>query len=205
MTEWFAHSILDSVVDAFFPLLQHIEQRVMEAESPIFADKALENLQATTSISLKPDKDQSNAETAASSTEISAKETPALSSSIADEKLLPFESSSSNVHARFTLPRPTASIMFRRIYRLVSSSLTSLKKKRRKSPRESNQTAYMFRMAQTRKLVTAMGRLLATKSEVLAQIKKRLLVLGESGLMNGYQKESDLEMVIYMGDVHGIA
>lgn len=57
------------------------------------------------------------------------------------------------------------------------------------------------RMARTRRLVTSLTRLLATKSEVVAQIQKRLLTSGRSGLGNGAGKDDDIEVAIYMGDV----
>jgi Mg2+ and Co2+ transporter CorA len=49
-------------------------------------------------------------------------------------------------------------------------------------------------MARTRRLVTSLGRLLSTKAEVIAQIRKRLA----SGT-----KPEDAEVAMYMGDVQG--
>jgi len=57
------------------------------------------------------------------------------------------------------------------------------------------------RMARTRRLVTSLTRLLATKSEVVAQIRKRLLTSGHPGLGNGAGKDDDIEVAIHMGDV----
>ena len=58
-------------------------------------------------------------------------------------------------------------------------------------------------MARTRRLVTSLARLLATKSEVVAQIRKRLLSSNPSGLGNGASEDDDTEIAIHMGDVQG--
>ena len=56
-------------------------------------------------------------------------------------------------------------------------------------------------MARIRRLVTSLTRFLAVKSEVVAQVKKRLLTKGEWGLGTG--TEDDLDVFVYMGDVQG--
>jgi magnesium transporter len=58
-------------------------------------------------------------------------------------------------------------------------------------------------MARTRRLVTSLGRLLATKSEVVLQIRKRLLIAGRSRMGNETSKGDELDVAIYMGDVQG--
>ena len=60
------------------------------------------------------------------------------------------------------------------------------------------------RMAKTRRLVTNLGRSLAGKSEVVTRIRKRLLQQGFGpALGNGGSKSEELEVAIYMGDIHG--
>ena len=54
------------------------------------------------------------------------------------------------------------------------------------------------RMVRTRKLVTALGRLLGTKSDVVTQIRKRLM----RSALEEHTSEA-LEVAIYMGDVQG--
>lgn len=68
------------------------------------------------------------------------------------------------------------------------------------SPNLSMDTVH--RMAKTRRLVTSLTRFLAAKSEVVAQIRKRMLKTGEAGLGNGTGDDRDVWM--YMGDVQGI-
>lgn len=55
-------------------------------------------------------------------------------------------------------------------------------------------------MARTRRLVTSLGRLLASKSEVVAQIKKRLL---KTGTLDPSVNAEELEVAMYMGDIQG--
>jgi magnesium transporter len=54
-------------------------------------------------------------------------------------------------------------------------------------------------MARARRLVTSLTRLLATKSEVISQIRKRFLIGGRQKASP--QGNDDLEIAIYMGDV----
>jgi len=63
-------------------------------------------------------------------------------------------------------------------------------------------TLILRRMARARKLVTSLNRLLASKSEVITQIRKRLLKTGAPGSGNNSKTEG-LEVAIYMGDVQG--
>lgn len=49
--------------------------------------------------------------------------------------------------------------------------------------------------------MTSLTRLLATKSEVVTQIKKRLLTSSHATLPNGTKSDDDLDVAIYMGDV----
>ncbi|OSX67526.1 hypothetical protein POSPLADRAFT_1038037 [Postia placenta MAD-698-R-SB12] len=60
-------------------------------------------------------------------------------------------------------------------------------------------TSTVHRMARTRRLVTSLARFLAHKSEVVAQLQKRLLTIGEWGLGRG--TDHDHDVFIYMGDV----
>jgi magnesium transporter len=57
----------------------------------------------------------------------------------------------------------------------------------------------LHRMARTRHLATSVARVLATKPEVVAGIRKRLLV------SDGPDASDDAEVAIYFGDVQGEA
>jgi len=126
---------------------------------------------------------------------------------LVDEKPRPHPSTANAVRTRFSLPRPTIPLFFRRFKRAISSVRTSVSFsfELRKSAGGSTTTSKLRRMARTRKLVTSLTRLLASKSEVVAQIRKRLLTTGQSGLGNGAGKDDDVEVAIYMGDVQGMS
>lgn len=63
----------------------------------------------------------------------------------------------------------------------------------------------LLRMAATRRIVTSLGRLLHTKGEVIAQIRKRLLVTSRRshGHGVGLDIQDDGDIAIYMGDIQG--
>lgn len=69
------------------------------------------------------------------------------------------------------------------------------------APTTNQNMETVHRMAKTRRLVTSLTRFLAAKSEVVAQIRKRMLKTGEAGLGNGTGDDKDVWM--YMGDVQG--
>ena len=71
------------------------------------------------------------------------------------------------------------------------------------APRTNETMNTVHRMAKTRRLVTSLTRFLAAKSEVVAQIRKRMLKTGEAGLGNG--TGDDRDVWVYMGDVQGTA
>lgn len=61
--------------------------------------------------------------------------------------------------------------------------------------------ALLIRMARTRKLVTALTRLLASKNEVVTAIRKRLI---GSGSVKEGKMEENAEVAMYLGDVQGV-
>ena len=101
---------------------------------------------------------------------------------------------------RFAPPRRTLSLLFRQIRR----HSTKWWKERSNVPETppSATTLVLRRMARARKLVTSLSRLLGSKSEVVTQIRKRLLKTGAQGSGND-SKTEELEVAIYMGDVQG--
>jgi len=120
-------------------------------------------------------------------------------SPISDEKeLLSFnltEKSISRVvqdnptQTRFALPRPPLPLLYRRALRFLRNRRRS---SRSRTTLLSGAEVTLRRMAKTRRLVTTLTRLLATKSDVVSQVQKRLLSGAE-----------DVDVAIYMGDVHG--
>ncbi|KAF7985342.1 hypothetical protein HWV62_6551 [Athelia sp. TMB] len=201
IADWIAHGILDSVVDSFFPFLEEVEKEVLEVEDIVFSEDP-----RTTQVSELQPTMSSVVEQQSLSEKASTIKQPAESEKLPvamDEKLVPQNSAKT----RFSFPRPTPSLILRRLKRAVQSisisiSLTITVTTQRAPSNSTNTT--LRRMARTRRLVTSLTRLLATKSEVVAQIRKRLLMAGHSGLGNGAGKDDDIEVAIYMGDVQGM-
>jgi len=105
---------------------------------------------------------------------------------------------------RFASPKPTVAILLRRCRRYIWRNFRfAFRKKgdRGESPLSATQMT-LRRMAMARKLVTSLGRLLATKSDVVTQVRKRLIRTADQNAKTGQvSQESDLAM--YMGDLQG--
>jgi magnesium transporter len=177
---------LDSIVDSFFPLLKEIEKEVVAIDDMVFIDSDL----------VPPIQVENHCEVANS----------VISEKVDTTQDLQFPEKSA-AHTGpvtpFSSPRLTVPMVFRqfmrtanRIWKLIAAAFIGLQP-----------TATQFtlrRIARTRKLVTLLTRLLATKSEVIAQIRKRLLTSSQSGLGNGTNRDEDVEVSIYLGDVQGM-
>ncbi|KAJ4486063.1 hypothetical protein J3R30DRAFT_3281636 [Lentinula aciculospora] len=179
---WIAHSLLDSIVDSFFPFTDEIEKEVMAMEQLVYPS---DNTAATFDIPAKsnnivPEKVFSEEEPL-----------PALS----EKNLLKFESSSTGTRTHFALPRPPLPLLYRRFLRYIRYFWRPTPSNEKSAPSPTMIT--LRRMARTRRLVTSLTRLLATKSDVVAQIRKRLL----TGSGNGNASNSEEEVAMYMGDV----
>jgi len=116
--------------------------------------------------------------------------------------------SDNEIHPHFTAPRPTFRMLMRRLRRYISNHWRRIWARKKSEPRVSPRGTTLRRMAKTRRLVTSLNRLLASKSDVITQIQKRLLQGTQPGtqkasLGNGGSKGEELEVAIYMGDVQG--
>ena len=96
---------------------------------------------------------------------------------------------------RFVSPRLSARLLARRLRRQIGMTWDSFWTKPPAPPNERHEA--LRRMARTRKQVTVLGRLLATKADVVSQIRKRLAKTGQSSTSD------EQEVAIYMGDVEG--
>jgi magnesium transporter len=104
------------------------------------------------------------------------------------------------VKTRFSFPRLTLGLMWWRMRhafsRFVGLCLRSPRDVKAK-PVFTRTYIDLWRMARTRRLVTSVARVLATKPEVVAGIRKRLLT--SDGLAAG----DHAEVAIYFGDIQG--
>ena len=184
---WIAHGILDSIVDSFFPLLKEIEEHVMVTESVVYNE---DNPASTTP-------------------SIPLAKTRALRIVAAGEKAIPATSLIDEKHAdaasvktamtQFSLPKLTCGLMLRCWGCAISGFFCFCRrsKPRRVMSRFAGASSDLYCMSRTRRLATSVARLLATKPEVIAGIRKRLLS------SDGPDVNDDVEVAIYFGDIQG--
>ncbi|OAX44249.1 hypothetical protein K503DRAFT_679232 [Rhizopogon vinicolor AM-OR11-026] len=187
-SDWIAHGILDSVVDSFFPFLKEIEQQVLAVESLVFSP---------------------NDVSSSTNTLVDIKQVPTDNLCDSNVEKLPdtltpplkeVGESAPSCDPRFSRPRFTQPLFFLRLKRSLQNMLKTFATSRDvrvKSTRTTTKST-LLRMAGARRLVTSLARLLATKSEVVSQIRKRFLISGQAASPQGNE---DVEIAIYMGDV----
>ncbi|KAF8960999.1 hypothetical protein BDZ97DRAFT_1921686 [Flammula alnicola] len=204
-SDWIAHDIIDSIVDSFFPFVDDIEKEVTAIDHMIYLgeaglllpsgpriDVALSKSPTRDSLmpSLKTEDTPGSQSTAVTqpSPEGEEEKTP-------EEKYTPAEKLRDSYRPRFVSPRLTIRLLFRRVRWYVGCAWRALWERSERPPSPRQLT--VRRMARTRKLVTVLGRLLATKSDVVTQIRKRLTKAAA-----GAHGSEEFEVAIYMGDVH---
>ena len=171
-------------MDSFFPLLKEIEKEVIAIDDLVFLD-----FDQVPPIQIE---NQGKVANSAMSEKVDATQ----------HRLPEKIAQTSSVSPNISLRRVTIPLVFsqckRTINRIWKSTPTF-------TASQSSATHFTLRrIARTRKLVTLLARLLATKSEVIAQIRKRLLTSSQSGLGNGTNRDEDVEVSIYLGDVQGV-
>lgn len=104
---------------------------------------------------------------------------------------------------QFSLPRLTCGLMLRRCWRAIPRFVNFCMRNKPRSgkvkPSFFRASFELHRMARTRHLATSVARVLATKPEVVAGIRKRLLASDDPDTTD------DAEVAIYFGDVQGEA
>ncbi|KAG2023640.1 cation transporter [Coprinopsis cinerea AmutBmut pab1-1] len=210
-SDWIAHGIIDSIVDSFFPFLTEIEAEVMAVDDLVYKDSDMTGEEliedpkpppptepptpSTLKTELRPEPDPSPA----------MDEEKAVATAPSEKRLSKSsETSQESAKPHFSAPRPTLRMLLRRGRRYIAGLWPRLTRRTQEvRTRASPRVTTLRRMAKTRRLVTSLGRSLAGKSEVMTQIRKRLLQQGiEPSLGNGGTKSEELEVAIYMGDVH---
>ncbi|KAG9095834.1 hypothetical protein FRC06_009363 [Ceratobasidium sp. 370] len=190
-SDWISHGLMDSMVDAFAPILRKIDKEVEGVDSLITNMKT----------QLEP----------APPSEITV---IGGSSDAIEQKVVELEKREktspvpSRVDFKLRLPlrlRVWKSRIRSWVRSMLPKSLHGSSKEKITIPEPPTKLATfqtLLRMANTRRLVTSLGRLLATKSEVIGQLRKRLqgtngnAVDWDEGDMAGGQ-----EVGIYLGDV----
>lgn len=191
--DWIAHGIMDSIVDAFFPFLEGVEKEVVDMEALLASEDVTRDLATVYPPSSPPDIPSKS-----SLEKVVTHDT--------NEKLDSLDENTADIlkaverKPQFALP-----MNWRFHVREIKRSILALHHHFRvvfKHTPTAKTTSTVHRMARTRRLVTSLTRVLAHKSEVVAQLQKRLLTVGEGGL--GHGDEHDLDVYVYMGDVQGM-
>lgn len=186
--DWIAHGLLDSVVDSFFPILREVKKDVAAIETILFGNGEL------TETTFSAGSGSFDAERSTGT--VAEKEEEASSPCSQIEKV---EATPEVVGPRFSMPRLTMPLVFRRLKRRAKHFLQdvfSTSKTRNTSVRAATSITFR-RMARMRRLVTSLTRLLASKSELVSQIRKRYLSNGK------VVHDESVEIAMYMGDIQG--
>jgi magnesium transporter len=174
--------------------VEEIEKEVMAIESVVYNEDS-----PGSTVTVPP----SSLALARTSRPLTSEEKALSTNLLADEKNMFFRDVASirTTKTQFSLPRLTYGLMLRRLRRAFSRFMGLFKPSRSKSrnvkPSFSRASFDLRRMARTRRLVTSLARVLATKPEVVAGIRKRLMTADL--LVAG----DDAEVGIYLGDVQG--
>ncbi|TFK57129.1 hypothetical protein OE88DRAFT_100299 [Heliocybe sulcata] len=191
-SDWIAHGILDSIVDAFFPFQEGLEKEIESIEDVIFSGRH----QAVTAnpipevVATETEGSQDGSEKTLKALEATAQ---------VDEKRPVYATST---RTQFTLPTPTIPLMIRRLRRVLRSKIlpkATIASTSESRTAVSSAAMTLRRIMKARRLFTTSTRLLTTKHEVVAQIRKRLLTEGALPKVTGAGDE--IEVAMYMGDV----
>jgi len=182
--DWIAHGIIDSVVDSFFPVLKEITREVEEVEGMVAGldDDPTVDLSPQSSTETVDRKQMRAAFSSKSSTLVLEKQ------GVFDEKApsrwpMTVGGTAQHIDAWFSGWKDT-------IRRTAGMCWPPFQHPRRHRPTpRSRRLQQLLTMTTTRRLVMTLARLLHSKSEVVAQIRKRL---GGQG-----------EVAIYLDDVQG--
>lgn len=192
--DWIAHGIIDSIVDAFFPVLGVIEREVEHLDSSILQPSSDEAPKSDTGPQFTTEKTLTNI------IEVDENDKERMSENDVGR---PHHFTPSS-HLRFLI-LPKGSIF----------SLTQMHDflKRRLVPNRRTQANHndvvnilsstsrtLVRMAAMRRNVTSLGRLLGTKGEVVAQMKKR-----HPSTLETPADFNEGEFAVHMGDIQGMS
>ncbi len=173
-------------MDSFFPVLNEIEKEVTAIDHMVYDSLEPEAVSLPTP-SLKRYDTPKTSQTLVERVTSVEKD--------GDAYYTPAEKLREAYRPRFVSPRLSARLLVRRLRRQIGMTWDSFWAKPPAPPNERHEA--LRRMARTRKQVTVLGRLLATKADVVSQIRKRLGKAGQSSTSD------EQEVAIYMGDVEG--
>lgn len=188
-SDWISHGLMDSMVDAFVPIIRKIDKEVEGVDALITNPQGSLESVPPSEVTIQAD---SQDLVKKKIEELEKVDSPTSSSGHTRPGLL----------SRLRIPKLR---LRHRLWSLLKR--TGRRKEKLAKPLGRLATFQtLLRMANTRRLVTSLGRLLATKSEVIGQLRKRLH--GSAGNMVDWD-EGDMaggqEVGIYLGDVQGVS
>lgn len=193
--DWMAHTILDTIVDSFFPILGEIDQEARAIDQMVFTETAspqLEEIESSTKIPLTvPDADAEPKQ---------AEKLSEIEITTIEKRTLTDRTPS--FHTRFASPRLSIPLLFRRARRHLHRMRRGFWSKAT-SPGATRST--LRRIARVKKLIVVLGRLLSSKSDLMTGIKKRIIKALESKTEGTTHKQppEEVEIVMYMTDIQG--
>ncbi|KAI5121265.1 hypothetical protein M0805_002310 [Coniferiporia weirii] len=212
-SDWIAHGLLDSIVDSFFPILVAIEKEVKEVDALVLDNSQGAEVMEPSGANVRTagnDAGEGSAESTLGSKSTVLSDSPPINEKANDVG----KDEASLRPSRLSLPLTVrvSEPYFSLLHRLKHTTRKLLRKwiteRERKKPVEKEQpttstSKTLLRMAATRRIVTSLGRLLGTKGDVIAQIRKRLLAssveASSAGLGLGVADGGEVAM--YMGDI----
>jgi magnesium transporter len=203
---WITHGIIDTIVDSFFPLVKEIQELVMAVESVVYNEDNPASthptipLANTRALRIPPAGRVIPPASAWTLQALPSGEKVLSTAVFVDEKHADVVSVKTAT-TQFSLPKLTCGLMLQRWWRSISRFVSfCMRNKPRKFKKRFTQASFDLRgMARTRQLATSVARVLATKPEVVAGIRKRLLA------SDGLDVNDDVEVAMYFGDVQGEA
>lgn len=197
--DWIAHGLMDSIVDSFFPVLEEIEKEMDNLDVAMFAERFASTPQSQPDVPPKPVERSSESDMSITpSTSVESGKEKELSPKLSEKIEHP-----SILQTRFAIPkRPKITRGGIKDFYRSWRSFVSRNVRVKTVTHSGGMHSTVRRVARVRRLVTSLSRILASKSEVVAQVKKRLLMTGGSGLHNNSANEVH-EVFVYMGDVQG--
>lgn len=202
--DWIAHDILDSIVDSFFPFLENIQTEAMMFDKTLLIDNNCFSRNLNPIIIMEPPKSPKATSVISGLTQ---RRVPTridtgsqLNEKYSGDQEPEDKKSQHSPQPRFVVPGLTVSLVFHRTRRFITNVWNSWRTKKVKPPPTPTPSRLMIRrIGSTRKLVTSLVRLLATKSDVLTAFKKRLM---RKAALKATGRSSD-DLVIYSEDVQG--
>ncbi|KAJ7125622.1 hypothetical protein C8R43DRAFT_898190 [Mycena crocata] len=179
-SDWIAHGILDSIVDSFSPFLHGLEREVVAIEDVVFSGGSNTRSSVPFNVDHVAEQTKPAKDIEKTSSEFSA--------DLSEKNVTRLDATRKQIFPAY--PTLIAKWRSKIAKRWKASSPTKA------GP--SSTASTLHRMAKARRLVTSISRLLATKSEVVTQLRKRLLT---SASGNATEDKEAAEVAIYFGDV----